>query len=192
MNIGLYFGSFNPIHIGHLIIANHFVQHSDLDAVWMVVSPQNPAKPKKTLLNDRLRYEMVAIALEDYDNIRPCDIEFGLPKPSYTIHTLVYLKEKYPLHNFQLLLGADNLAGFHKWKNHREILEDHHLYVYPRVTNTHKESRIDPDKITHIKAPIIEISASDIRTQIKERKEVRPLLPPSVWRYIQKWGFYET
>ena len=188
MKIGLYFGSFNPIHIGHLIIANHFAQHTDLQQIWMIVSPQNPLKSKKSLLSDRLRYEMLHLALEDYPNIKPCDIEFNLPKPSYTIHTLLYLKEKYPQHHFQLLMGEDNLNTFHRWKNHQEILKDHELYVYPRIVQ--KSHKIDPSKIKYINAPVIELSASAIRNDMKSGKDIRPLVPPKVWSYLNKWGLY--
>ena len=134
--IGLYFGTFNPIHIGHLIIANHMVNYTDLDEVWFVVSPLNPFKKKKTLLDNHARLELVYRAIKGYDRIRVSDIEFGLPRPSYTINTLVYITEKYPNKDFALIMGGDNLNSFHKWKNHELILQNHELYVYPRLTST--------------------------------------------------------
>ena len=190
MNIGLYFGSFNPIHIGHLIIANHFATHTDLDEIWLVVSPQNPHKAKSTLLADHHRYEMVYLALDPYEKLRPCDIEFKIPKPSYTIHTLVYLKEKYPHKNFHLIMGSDNLNSFHRWKNYEEILKNHHLYIYPR--HGQKTNKIPIEKYSLIDAPMIEIAASHIRKLIAQQKETRPLLPPEVWNYIDKMGLYHS
>ncbi|MDG1859371.1 MAG: nicotinate (nicotinamide) nucleotide adenylyltransferase, partial [Emcibacteraceae bacterium] len=133
MNIGLYFGSFNPIHVGHLIIAQYMIQRDDIDAVWFVVSPQNPFKNKTTLLQDYHRLALVRIATEDEPKFKAEDIEFGLPQPSYTIDTLTYLKEKHPDKNFSLLMGEDNLRGFNKWKNYEQILANHHLFVYPRI-----------------------------------------------------------
>lgn len=191
MNIGLYFGSFNPFHVGHLIIANHFATHTDLDEVWVVVSPQNPNKPKNTLLADHHRYEMVYLAVEPYEKLKPCDIEFKLPKPSYTIHTLAYLKEKYPTHQFHLIMGADNLNSFHRWKNYEEILKYHHLYVYPRITHL-KKHNVPTENFSLINAPVIAISASMIRKIISEKKQVRPLLPLEVWKYIDTLGLYES
>ena len=190
MKIGLYFGSFNPIHIGHLIIANHLSQNTDLQQIWLVVTPHNPLKNKKTLLADYHRYEMVHLALHPYDSLLPCDIEFYLPKPSYTIHTLLHLQEKYPKHHFHLIMGADNLQNFHKWKNHQAILEHHEIYVYPRALQNSKPYKINSEKIHRVNAPIIEIAATDIRKAIKEKKEVRPLLSDKVWNYIDKVGLY--
>ena len=125
MNIGLYFGSFNPIHIGHLIIANHMVEHSDLDEVWFVVSPHNPFKVKKSLLNNHHRLAMVEFAIEDYPKFKVTDIEFKLPQPSFTINTLAHITEKFPNHQFSIIMGEDNLSGFHKWKNYEQILQNH-------------------------------------------------------------------
>ena len=139
-NIGLYFGTFNPIHVGHLIIANHLVEHTDLDAVWMVVTPRSPFKKKATLLDNYERYDLVYKATEPYPLLQPTDIEFGLPQPSYTINTLAYLQEKHPDKKFSLIMGEDNLHGLHKWKNHEEILKNHPIYVYPRVNNNSKKS----------------------------------------------------
>src|SRR5690606_1666839 len=132
MKVGLYFGSFNPVHIGHLIIANHIQQYSDLDQVWFVVSPQNPFKEKSTLVNDHERLHMINLAIEDYPNLRASNVEFSLPKPSYTIDTLMVLKEKFPNYEFSLIMGMDNLKNFHKWKNHEQILKQCSVLVYPR------------------------------------------------------------
>ncbi len=190
MNIGLYFGTFNPIHVGHLIIANHMVEYSDLDEVWMVVTPHNPLKKKATLLDNYQRYEMVYRATEEYPLIKPSDIEFNLSQPSYTVNTLVHLQEKHPQHQFSLIMGEDNLYGLHKWKNHKEIIDNHAIYVYPRVFENKKELQISSDNIHKIEAPIVEISSTHIRNAIKEGKNVKALLPASVWEYLEKMNFY--
>ena len=191
-NIGLFFGSFNPIHIGHLIIANHLVEHSDMDELWLVVTPQNPFKKKQSLLDNHHRLEMVFRALEEYEKIRPCDIEFRLPQPNYTIHTLVHLQEKYPDKNFSLIMGEDNLKSFHKWKNYEVILSDYQIYIYPRISegNVPKELLNHPN-IHRVDAPIIELSATFIRNEIKEGRNIRPLLHPKVWQYIDEMNFYK-
>ncbi|TXE08601.1 nicotinate-nucleotide adenylyltransferase [Gelidibacter salicanalis] len=193
MKIGLYFGTFNPIHIGHLIIANHMAEHSDLDQIWFVVTPQSPFKVKASMLNNHDRLEMVYRATEDYDKLRPSDIEFGLPQPNYTINTLTYLQEKYPQYEFALIMGEDNLKSLHKWKNYELILENHNIYVYPRISEGVVESQFDQHpKIHHVAAPIMEISSTFIRKSIKKRKNVQPLLPESVWKYIDEMRFYST
>ena len=133
MNIGLYFGTFNPIHVGHLIIANHLAEHTDLDEVWIVVTPQNPLKQKKSLLADFHRLAMVKEAIDDNRKLKASDVEFKMPRPNYTIHTLTHLIEKYPSNNFALIMGEDNLRGLHRWFNYEQILEKHKIYVYPRV-----------------------------------------------------------
>lgn len=192
MNIGLYFGTFNPIHIGHLIIANHLVENSDLDAVWFVVTPLNPLKEKKTLLSDYHRLAMVRLTVEDYPKLEASDIEFKLPQPNYTVHTLAYLEEKFPQHHFALIMGSDNLQNFQKWKNYEFILENYQLYVYPRITENGQKSSFEQHPHVHlIHAPIIEISATAIRNDIKEQKNVRPLLPEKVWKYIDEMNFYK-
>lgn len=192
MNVGLYFGTFNPIHVGHLIIANHMAEHTNLDEVWLVVTPQNPFKKKKTLLEDYHRYQLVQIATEDFPNLNPSKIEFKLPKPSYTVNTLAYLSEAYPQHNFNLIMGEDNLNSFHKWKNYEFILENYHLYVYPRLSNTSKNETLSEHSHIHfVEAPVIEISATQIRQGISLNKEVRPLLPCKVWQYIDEMNFYK-
>tara|TARA_B100000809_G_scaffold4361_1_gene4617 strand:- start:38551 stop:39126 length:576 start_codon:yes stop_codon:yes gene_type:complete len=191
MNIGLYFGTFNPIHVGHLIIANHMVENSDLDEVWMVVTPHNPFKKKATLLDNHQRYEMVYQATEEYPKIKPSDIEFQLPQPSYTINTLVHIQEKHPDCQFSLIMGEDNLQGLHKWKNHKEIIKNHHIYVYPRNFEKKKEMHFSLDSIHKIEAPIVEISSTFIRRSIKEGKNVTPLLPQKVSDYVEQMNFYK-
>ena len=191
-NIGLYFGSFNPIHIGHLILANYLAEHSDLDEIWLVVTPQNPFKDKKSLLDNASRLEMVALSLKDYDKLKPCDIEFHLPQPNYTIDTLIHLEEKYPHHSFSLIMGEDNLKSFHKWKNYEVILSRYLIYVYPRLSEGNVPDALQGhEHIVYIKTPIIELSATAIREDIAQGKDVRPMLPPQVWPYIDKWGFYK-
>lgn len=192
MKIGLFFGTFNPIHIGHLIIANHMAENADLDAIWMVVTPLNPHKKKKSLLADHHRLEMVRIALDNYPKLGVSNIEFGLPQPNYTVNTLIYITEKYPNHKFSLIMGEDNLHSFHKWKNYEVILENHELYVYPRISNKKGESELhNHPKIHKVAAPIVEISATAIRKAIKDKKEIRPLLPNDVWKYLDEMNFYK-
>lgn len=191
-NIGLYFGSFNPIHIGHLILANYLAEHSNLDEIWLVVTPQNPFKDKKSLLDNASRLEMVALSLKDYDKLKPCDIEFHLPQPNYTIDTLIHLEEKYPQHSFSLIMGEDNLKSFHKWKNYEVILSRYLIYVYPRLSEGKVPDALQGhEHIVYIKTPIIELSATVIREDIAQGKDVRPMLPAQVWSYIDKWGFYK-
>jgi len=190
--IGLYFGSFNPVHIGHLILANHLVEHSDLDEIWFVVTPQNPFKEKKTLLDNANRLEMVSLCLKEYEKLRPCDIEFHLSQPNYTIDTLIYMEEKYPQYTFALIMGEDNLKSFTKWKNYETILKSYFIYVYPRISEGEVPELLkENEHIIYVKTPIIEISATAIREDIALDKNVKPLLPTEVWNYIDKWGFYK-
>ena len=191
MKIGLFFGSYNPIHVGHLIIANHMVENSDLDEVWMVVTPHNPHKKKQSLLEDHHRLQLVLQATEDYPKIKPSTIEFGLPQPNYTINTLLYIGEKYPQHHFNLIMGMDNLNSFKKWKNYDQIIEHHDLYVYPRVTSSSENPELLKHKRVHlIEAPIVEISSTAIRSAIKEGKNIRPLMPHRAWSYLDEMNFY--
>lgn len=192
MNIGLYFGTFNPIHIGHLIIANHMAEFSDLDQVWLVVTPHNPHKQKSSLLNDYHRLEMVHIATENYPKLKPSNIEFNLSQPNYTVDTLAYLKEKYPDHTFSLIMGEDNLNSLHKWKNYEVILQRHDIYIYPRVIGMKIANELaSHPKIHSVDAPIVEISSTFIRENIKKQKNIRPLLTEKVWEYIDQNLFYK-
>ena len=192
MKVGLYFGTFNPIHIGHLIIANEMVENSDLDEIWMVVTPHNPFKKKSSLLENHHRFELVYRATESYDKIKPSDIEFKLPQPNYTVHTLAHTVESYPDKEFCLIMGEDNLKSFHKWKNYETILAHHAIYVYPRVSERSVPHQFkNHPKIHPIKAPIIELSSTMIRKGIKEQKNIKPLLPKEVWNYIDEMNFYK-
>jgi len=191
MKIGLYFGSFNPIHIGHLIIANQLVENSDLDQIWFIVTPHNPFKKKSTLLDNHQRLEMVYLATKDYEKLEPCDIEFNLPQPNYTVNTLFHLNEKHPKHEFSIIMGEDNLKSFHKWKNYQAILDDYHIYVYPRISEGTIETQFtNHPKITKVDAPIIELSSTLIRNSIKTNKNVKPMLQNDVWKYIDDMNFY--
>jgi nicotinate-nucleotide adenylyltransferase len=192
MNIGLYFGSYNPIHIGHLIIANHMVENSDLDQIWLVVTPHNPHKKKNSLLEDNHRLAMVDIALENYPKLKSSKIEFGLPQPSYTVNTLAHIKEKHSDNTYSLIMGEDNLKSFHKWKNFETILENHNVYVYPRISEGVIETQFDNHpKIHKVDAPIVEISSTFIRKAIKNKSNIRPLLPNTVWQYLDEMNFYK-
>jgi nicotinate-nucleotide adenylyltransferase len=196
--IGLYFGTFNPIHVGHLIISNYMVGYTNLDEIWFVVSPLNPLKKKESLLEDYHRLNLVKIAIEQNPKLKACDEEFNLPIPSYTINTLTYLKEKYLDYEFNLIMGEDNLRSFKKWKNHEQILKSHYLYVYPRVLTAQEEIDNDSErntfnhpKIIKCDAPIMKISSSFIRKAIYENKDVRYLLTPEVFKYVDEMNFYK-
>ncbi|REJ80881.1 MAG: nicotinate-nucleotide adenylyltransferase [Bacteroidetes bacterium] len=191
MKIGLFFGSFNPVHNGHMVIGSYMAEFTDLDQVWFVVSPHNPHKLKQTLLQDHHRLALLKAAIGDNRKLKASDIEFKLPKPSYTVHTLAYLKEKFPSHQFALILGSDNLATFHKWKNYEQILEWHELYVYPRRNESESELASHP-KVKMIEAPLMELSSTFIRNAIREKKDVRYMLPQNVWEYIDEMNFYRS
>ena len=192
MKIGLYFGTFNPIHVGHLIIANHMAEYSDLDQVWMVVTPHNPHKKKSTLLDDYHRLHMVHLATEDFPKLKPSDIEFKLSQPNYTVNTLVHLEEKFPNYEFSLIMGEDNLKSLHKWKNYEAILAHHDIYVYPRISSDTENIELkNHPKIHQIDAPVVEISSTFIRNNIKNGKNIQPLLPAKVWEYIDHNNFYK-
>lgn len=190
--VGLFFGTFNPIHIGHLIIANHLVEFSDLDEVWFVITPQSPFKTKISLLDDHHRYQMVYEAVENYPKLKPSKIEFDLPQPNYTVNTLAHLGEEYgKAYQFSLIMGEDNLKSFHKWKNYETILEHYSLYVYPRISKGEIEHKFEGHpKINRVDAPIMEISSTFIRREHKNGKNVRPLLPNAVWKYMDEMNFY--
>jgi nicotinate-nucleotide adenylyltransferase len=188
--IGLFFGSFNPIHMGHLIISNIMAENTDLNKVWFVVSPQNPLKPSKGLLHEFDRYDMVKAAIADNYKLEVSDAEFHLPKPSYTIHTLACLKEKHPAKEFKLIVGGDNLENFSKWKNYEEILSQHGLYVYrrPGVTNMALERH---PNVQMVDAPLLDISATYIRNCIRNNKSIRYLVPEPVEQLIRLKNFYQ-
>ena len=191
--VGLYFGTFNPIHVGHLIIANHMVEFSDLDEVWFVITPQSPFKVKKSLLDNHHRLRMVEEAIEDYFPVlKASTIEFNLPQPNYTVDTLVQLGEKYgDKYHFSLLMGEDNLKSFHKWKNYEVILEHHDIYVYPRISEGIVNHQfLEHPKVHRVDAPIVEISSTFIRKNHKVGKNIRPLVPPKVWTYLDEMNFY--
>jgi len=187
--IGLFFGSFNPIHIGHLIIANYMANYTDLSEVWLVVSPHNPLKRKDSLLNMYDRLEMVNLAIDNTDRIRASDIEFRLTQPSYTIDTLIHLKERYPTKDFVLIMGSDNLVTLKKWKNYEIILRDFFVYVYPRPGYDVGEWAEHP-RITFTETPLMEISSTFIRNAIKDHKSVKYFLPDKVLDFIDKKGVY--
>lgn len=196
MKTGLYFGSFNPIHIGHLAIANYLVENSDLGEIWFVVSPHNPLKKKSSLLADHHRIRLAEIATENDDRLFVSDIETKMPQPSYTIDTLTWLDEKYPTREFALIMGGDNLLTLHKWKNVDELIRKYSLYVYPRRG---KQSGYPPEleeliknaKISLVEAPLMDISGTFIRDSIANGKDIRHFLPPGVWKYIDEMNFYK-
>lgn len=191
MKIGLFFGSFNPIHMGHLIIANIMAETTDLKKVWFVVSPQNPFKASKGLLHEFDRYDMVRAAIYDNYKLEVSDVEFHLPKPSYTIHTLVHLQEKHPDKEFKVIIGEDNLAAFVRWKNHERILEDHGLYVYPRPDAQLSALKSHPN-VKFVEAPMLDISATFIRNCIRNDQSVRYLVPDAVEAMIRAKSFYRN
>jgi nicotinate-nucleotide adenylyltransferase len=189
MKTGLFFGSFNPIHHGHLIIANFVLQNTDISQIWFVVSPQNPFKESRNLLNEYHRLALVKIAIEGEKNMRAIDIEFKLPRPSYTIDTLTYLKEKFPNQEFCIIVGSDSIQNMHNWKNGEKILKEFQIYVYRRSTK--QLTTINLPNITFLDSPIIEISSTQIRSLIKERKSIRWLVPEIVMEEIEKGGYYK-
>jgi nicotinate-nucleotide adenylyltransferase len=189
MKIGLFFGSFNPIHIGHLIIANTMANCTDLEQVWFIVSPQNPFKKNKSLLHEFDRLTMVEKAISDNYRLKANDIEFSMPKPSYTIDTLTKLTERYPMHEFKLIMGEDNLVQFENWKNYDKILEYYELYIYPRP-NTAEHRFKNHLKVKFVEAPLLDISATFIRNSIKAGKPIRYMVPDVVDEYIRWKKFY--
>lgn len=190
MKIGLFFGSFNPVHVGHMIIASYISTHSDLDQIWMVVSPQNPFKNKSTLANNYDRLHLVRLAIGENPKIKASDIEFSLPVPSYTIDTLAYLNEKFADKEFSLIMGGDNLASLHKWKNYELILDKHDIYVYNRPG--YELGELEDHKSIHVvEAPLLDISASFIRKQILEGKSIQYLVNDPVFEYLQENPIYK-
>lgn len=193
--IGLYFGSFNPIHVGHIAIAGYMTEFTELDQVWFIVSPHNPLKKKETLLADHHRLYMTELAIGDNTSFEASDIEFRLPVPSYTIDTLTYLREKYPKNTFNLIMGEDNLLTLNKWKNVNELIKEYPIYVYPRP-NLHVkyspllDKLIAKAEIHRVKAPLMDISGSFIRDGIKQGKDMSYFLSPQVWKYIDEMHFY--
>jgi nicotinate-nucleotide adenylyltransferase len=189
MKIGLYFGSFNPIHVAHLIIANHILNETDIEKVWFIVSPQNPFKPQSNLLNEYHRLHLVRLATEDDNRIKVSDIEFNLPKPSYTINTLVYLEEKYPQNEFSIIMGSDGFQNLHKWKNYEMIIKNYQIYVYSRP-NFEIQNHIKAN-LQIVDAPLLQLSATQIRKNLKNGKSIRYMVPDRVWEEIEKGGYYK-
>lgn len=188
MHIGLYFGSFNPVHIGHLIIANHVLQYSDIDKLWFVLSPHNPLKDSHALLNEYDRMHLLQLAIDDNPKFRVSNVEFSLPKPSYTIDTLTYLHEKFPLEQFSVIMGGDSFQNIRRWKNWEQLLAQYSVIVYNRSGYT-----VHPPegaRVQVLDAPMIDISSSFIRAQVKLKKSVRYLLPDAVWQYISENRYY--
>jgi nicotinate-nucleotide adenylyltransferase len=190
MKIGLFFGSFNPVHTGHLIIANYVVQYTALQKIWLVLSPQNPLKKKESLARDYERLHLLNLATDDNPFIKPSSIEFGLSKPSYTIDTLIYLKEKYPNHEFSLIMGGDNLYSLPKWKNAEKIIENYSIYVYKRPTYELGELEYHKN-VTIVEAPLLSISATTIRKMISEGRSVQYMVPDAVFRYLDGSNIYK-
>lgn len=192
--IGLFFGSFNPIHNGHLMIANYLAEFGELDQVWFVISPLNPFKADENILPDYHRRELLTRAIGDYPRFKVSSVEFRLPKPSYTIDTLIFLEEEYPENQFILIMGSDQLPGFHNWKNPEQILANYKILVYPRPEVTASlvtgHSLLNHPSITHVNAPMMEISSTFIRTSIKQGKDVRFYMPELTWQYIDEMHFY--
>lgn len=194
--VGLYFGSFNPVHIGHMAIAGYMTEFAGLEQVWFVVSPHNPLKNKETLLADHHRLYMTQLAIGENDKLKASDIEFRLPAPSYTIDTLTYLKEKFPKHKFCLVMGEDNLYTLHKWKNAKELLKDHPVYVYPRPDTVKSTSVVLKELILTadlhpVNAPLMDISGTFIRNGIRDGKDMSYYLAPEVWKYITEMHLYK-
>lgn len=190
MKIGLFFGSFNPVHTGHMIIANHMAHRTDLDQVWLVVSPQNPLKPSASLANDYDRLHLVQLAIADNPRLRVSPVEFSLPKPSYTIDTLTYLREKHPEHDFILIMGGDNLNTLHKWKNYEKLLELYRIYIYKRPLYELGPLKDHPH-VRLVEAPLLDISATYIRESIRKGFNIQYLVPDPVYNYLLGSNMYK-
>ena len=191
MEIGLYFGSFNPIHVGHVVIANYILESRAIDELWFVISPQNPLKEKSTLLDDYQRLRMVELAIDDFPHLRASSVEFSLPQPSYTIQTLAHLCDKYPHHTLSLIMGGDNIQSIHKWKNYQRIIENYKIYVYPRPGFVMPPNLDENPNIEIVNAPLMEISSSMIREWIKQGRNVQGFMPSSAWQYLDEMNFYK-
>lgn len=189
MKIGLYFGSFNPVHVAHLIIANHILNETDIEKVWFVVSPQNPFKSETSLLNEYHRLHLVKSAIENDNRIKASDIEFNLPKPSYTVNTLAYLTEKHPEHNFSIIMGSDSFQNLNKWKNYEVIIKNYSIYAYRRP-GFEIENTFNAD-LKIVDAPLLQLSATYIRKCIAEGKSIRYMVPDAVLEEIEKGGYYK-
>jgi len=189
MNIGLFFGSFNPVHVGHLIIANHLLNEQLVEKLWFIVSPQNPLKTKGSLLNSYDRLYLVKIATEDDPRVKVSDIEFHLPQPSYTINTLTYLKEKYPSDQFSIIMGADSFQNLHNWRNYEALIRDYDLIVYKRLGFS-VENKLNA-KVRFADAPILDITATQIRQLLKEKKSIRYMVPEKVREEIERGGYFK-
>jgi len=188
VKVGLYFGSFNPVHIGHLIIANYIANHTELEQVWFVVSPQNPLKRETTLLNEHHRKHLIDLSIEGERKLKTSNVEFKLPKPSYTIDTLTYLDEKYPLHQFSIIMGSDSFSNINRWKNYEVLLKKYHIYIYERPgfkVIPHPDSRI-----TLLSAPLLEISSTHIRELLHLKKSIRYMVPDIVKEEIELHHYY--
>ena len=190
MKVGLYFGSFNPIHNGHLMLANYIVEFADIDALWFVISPQNPFKPKAGLLADYHRFELVNRAIEGFSKFRACNVEFSMPQPSYTVDTLAVLHEKYPDYQFYVIMGGDNLVNFDKWKNSQVILDNYNLLVFPRSGYDGEKYKNHPS-VTILKTPLFDVSGSFIRDSISQGKDVRFFMPEKAFTYLDEMNFYK-
>ena len=198
--IGLFFGSFNPVHQGHLILANYLAEETALEEVWFVITPQSPFKQKQRLLDNHHRLALVEEAIEGYPKLKVSTVEFGLPAPQYTALTIAHLMEKHPEASFSLIVGQDHLKTFHKWYNYQALLEGHQIYVYPRMPEETLAAgkplkQPKPEILNHsnlilVPAPVVEISSSYIRKALKAGKNMRPLLPPAVWKYMDEMNFY--
>lgn len=190
MKIGLYFGSFNPIHTGHLIIASHIINATDIEKIWLVVSPHNPLKLSKTLLNEYHRLHLVRLAIDDDTNLKASDVEFKLPKPSYTIDTITYLKEKYPQHEFSVIIGSDSFINLNKWKNFQQLTAENKIIVYKRPGFEIGENNVNALVLNN--APMLEISATHIRNLISKGKSIRYLVSEKVREEIERSGYYKN
>ncbi len=190
--VGLFFGTYNPVHVGHMVIANYMVEFTDMDELWMVVTPHNPFKKKSSLLKDYDRLHLVQLAINDDTRLKASNIEFDLPQPNYTCDTLAYLTEKNPGVHFSLIMGADNLNHFHKWKNHEVILENHDLYVYPRMDSNEGGELKRHYKVNYVEAPVMRISSTFIRNALKEGQNVRHYMPAEVAKYVTEMNLYKN